>query len=457
MVREAPERGGGTLRKTVLSFAVLLTALLLAGSTLATGAALAESQPDQQQTSSEYSYPVDRWNEIVGQTFTAGASGQLDRVSVHAGCCQNKDQALAPGQPPGDLVVKIHTVDPTTGYPTDVVLGSGREPASSFPTDGSLAWVDVDLSQAPGVEAGKTYAIVVSDTGNGYERWQWYALGAAWRNPYPGGKLVYAKRYEGIDCPPLLSGWQWLGRSHDDIAFKTFVEPGTPNPAPADTTPPDTCVHGPTGLINDDTPTFNFDGSDNVTSIYDLFFSYKVDGGEWSEFSSETGGSATLGGASGLSDGPHTFSLRAKDGAGNEDASPVERSFTVDSTVPTVDRVDPAAGAKGVPRGTDVEVTFSEGMEPCSIDHPRFELYKWNKDRQGWQWVTNTGLSTWLPDVGCDIPPPTTATLDPYPSDPSRVLAKDTKYRVVITTEIRDPAGNRLAQDYAWTFRTKGG
>jgi hypothetical protein len=170
-----------------------------------------------------------------------------------------------------------------------------------------------------------------------------------------------------------------------------------------------------------------------------------VDAGEWSAFSS---GSVTLGGDAGLPDGPHTLHVKVKDEAGNEDASPVERSFTVDATVPTVECVDPVSGARGAPRGTDVEVTFSEGMDPCSIDHPRFELYKRNKDRQRWQWVINTGLSTWLPDVGCDIPPPTTATLDPYPSDPSTLLVKDTKYRVVMAVQPPGEGGGGGAHVY---------
>lgn len=445
------------MKKTALSLAVMVTALFLAGTSVATGAVFAESQPDQQQASSEYSWPVDRWNTLVGQTFTAGVSGRLGRVSVHAGCCQNSDQALAPGLPPGDLVVKIHAVDPTTGEPTDVVLGSGREPASSFPTDGSLAWVDVDLGQAAGVEAGKTYAIVVSDTGNGYERWQWYALGAAWRNPYPGGTFVYADRYEGAGCPPLLSGWDWGRRRYDDIAFRTFVELATPDPAPADTTAPDTCISsGPSGLINDSTPTFNFDGADNQTAWANLLYSYKLDGGGWSAFSSEK--SLTLGGASSLPDGAHTFHLKARDEAGNEDASPVERSFTVDTTAPTVASVDPANGARGVPRNTDVEVTFSEGVHPCSVQGPSFTLARWNEQKRTWQFVPS-GLSTQPGEVGCifDPPPTETATLDPYPSDPSRLLAKDARYRAVVTSEVMDPAGNFLAEDHVWYFRTRGG
>jgi hypothetical protein len=181
-----------------------------------------------------------------------------------------------------------------------------------------------------------------------------------------------------------------------------------------------------------------------------------LDGGEWSAFSSEK--SVTLGGASGLSDGAHTFYLRAKDGAGNEDASPVERSFTVDTTAPRVASVDPANGARGVPRGTDVEVSFSEAVHPCSIQAPTFKLAKWNKQKRTWQWVS-AGLSTQPGEAGCvfDPPPTETATLDPYPSDPSRLLAKDARYMAVVTSEVMDPAGDFLAEDHVWYFRTKGG
>ena len=435
---------------------------MLLGLLLACGVALAESQLDQQQTSSNsgYSWSVDRWNYLTGQTFTAGISGQLNKVSIYAGCCMNKDEVLAPGQPPGDLLVKIYAMDSTTGYPTDFVLGSGRAPASSFPTNGTLTWVDVALDPAPGVEAGKKYALVVTSTGNGYDRWQWYAWGITHPDSYAGGMGVVAMKSGGGSCP-TLSGWNWTPLTQDDLAFKTYVEPGTPAPPPADTTAPNTCILGPSGLINDKTPTFTFGGADNLTPRTNLLFSYKLGGDEWSAFSSER--IVTLGGTSGLADGAYTFYLKAKDEAGNEDPSPIEQSFTVDATAPTVTSVKPAKGATSVPRGTDVKVTFSEGMDPCSIDRPTFMLYKWNKEKGRWQQITNFGLSTQPPLVGCSTTPTQTATLDPYGSDPSRLLAKDTRYRAVIksglkdpTSGVRDPAGNTIAEDYVWSFKTKG-
>jgi Bacterial Ig-like domain len=102
----------------------------------------------------------------------------------------------------------------------------------------------------------------------------------------------------------------------------------------ADTTPPDTSItSGPKAATNDTTPTFTFSGTDDVSPKANLLYSYKVDSAEWSAYSSET--SVTLGDTSGLSDGSYTFYVKAKDEAGNEDGSPAQQSFRVDTAPPT--------------------------------------------------------------------------------------------------------------------------
>ena len=89
----------------------------------------------------------------------------------------------------------------------------------------------------------------------------------------------------------------------------------------AATTSPETSIDsGPNGPTNDNTPTFSFSGSDDVSVSTGLLYSYKVDDQEWSNYSSET--SVTLGGTTGLSDGLHTFYVKAKDEARKEDQSP---------------------------------------------------------------------------------------------------------------------------------------
>jgi hypothetical protein len=66
-----------------------------------------------------------------------------------------------------------------------------------------------------------------------------------------------------------------------------------------------------------------------VTLPDKLKYSYKVDNGSWSDPSTVV--SATL---SSLSEGAHTFYVKAIDEAGNEDQDPAKRSFTVDLTSP---------------------------------------------------------------------------------------------------------------------------
>ncbi len=67
-------------------------------------------------------------------------------------------------------------------------------------------------------------------------------------------------------------------------------------------------IPGPAGPTKDNTPTFTFGGSDNASAAGNLQFSYKVDGGAWSAYSSAT--SVTL---PALANGPHTFSVKARD------------------------------------------------------------------------------------------------------------------------------------------------
>lgn len=121
----------------------------------------------------------------------------------------------------------------------------------------------------------------------------------------------------------------------------------TVNPS-IDTTPPDTSItSGPDYLTSDNTLTFSFSGWDDLSPESNLLYSYTFDSGEWSTYSSET--NVMLGDTSALSDGPYTFYVKAKDEAGNEDASPTQQSFTVD-TAPATGTVTINDGADCTPR-----------------------------------------------------------------------------------------------------------
>ena len=210
-----------------------------------------------------------------------------------------------------------------------------------------------------------------------------------------------------------------------------------------DSAPPQTNIaSGPSGPTNDPTPAFSFSGSDNLSQAANLSYSYKVDGGAWSAYSSET--SVTLGGASGLSEGSHTFYVKAKDEAGQEDQSPAQRSFTVDTTQPMVNGTTPSV-TTGVGRGTDLTASFSEKMEPSSVNTTTFKLFK----------VNANGTQTQITDVVVSLSSDgLTATLNPFGAK-STLLARSTKYKGVLTTGTKDLAGNPLAQQKSWTFTTK--
>ena len=210
-----------------------------------------------------------------------------------------------------------------------------------------------------------------------------------------------------------------------------------------DTAPPETnIISGPSGPSKDNTPTFTFSGSDNLSQAANLRYSYKVDGSAWSAYSSET--SITLGGASGLSEGPHTFYTKAQDEAGNEDQSPAQRNIMVDITKPTVTATTPLNRTTNVARGTDLTATFSEKMM-TSINGKTFKLFKVNAD----------GTQTQITDVVVSLSSDgLKATLNPFGTK-TTLLARNTKYKGVLTTGSKDVAGNSLAQQKSWTFTTK--
>ncbi len=101
-----------------------------------------------------------------------------------------------------------------------------------------------------------------------------------------------------------------------------------------DLTPPTVSVDsGPSGLTNDSTPTFGFGSEPSAT------FECSIDTGTPSFAPCSSAGSHTP--ANPLSDGPHTFRVRATDQAGNQAVA--TRSFTVDATEPGTQITDKPA------------------------------------------------------------------------------------------------------------------
>ena len=100
---------------------------------------------------------------------------------------------------------------------------------------------------------------------------------------------------------------------------------------PRDTTAPDTSFTGrPANPSNSATATFSFAGSDNQTPPSMIAFECRLD----SQSPADFGPCPSPKTYSGLSDGSHTFDVRALDLAGNADPTPATFTWTVDTTAP---------------------------------------------------------------------------------------------------------------------------
>lgn len=151
------------------------------------------------------------------------------------------------------------------------------------------------------------------------------------------------------------------GVNSDYIGIDTYAF----DDQPADTTAPDTSIEsGPTGTIQDATATFEYT-ADEVGSTFEC----SLDDAEFGPCSGP-GAAHTI---VGLLDGPHTFSVRATDLAGNPDPTPATRTFTVDTTAPEV-RI--LTGPGGDTRDTTASFTFESSEAgstfECSMDEAAF-------------------------------------------------------------------------------------
>jgi hypothetical protein len=148
---------------------------------------------------------------------------------------------------------------------------------------------------------------------------------------------------------------------------------------------------------------------------------------------------------SGLSEGAHTYTAKAKDAAGNTSSASNSVTVRVDTTKPMVKSTTPQSGATDVGRGNNLTATFSEKIRTSSVNTSTFKLYKLNPD----------GTQTQITDVVVSLSyDKLKATLNPFGTK-TTLLARNTKYKGVISTGTKDLAGNSLAQQKSWTFTTK--
>ena len=132
-----------------------------------------------------------------------------------------------------------------------------------------------------------------------------------------------------------------------------------------------------------------------------------------------------------------TLTTGVTDAGGNPLALDYSWEFTTvaapDTTPPTVISKDPVDDARGVAVSSPVSVTFSEPIDTSTI---------------------SGSISVNNPDGPV---PGTFFFTDDNATvifDPTADLANDTTYSVIITTGLKDLAGNVLAEDVSWSFTT---
>jgi hypothetical protein len=129
-----------------------------------------------------------------------------------------------------------------------------------------------------------------------------------------------------------------LGDGSHTFDVRAIDRSGNVDPTPAsrtwtvDATPPETTIDGgPGSLTNSRSASLTFSGSGGAGT--------GVAGFECALDTAAFAACSTPANLSGLADGAHTFTVRAVDLAGNRDASPAWRAWTVDATAPTLNPV----------------------------------------------------------------------------------------------------------------------
>ncbi|MDQ1700366.1 MAG: hypothetical protein QOG34_2229 [Frankiaceae bacterium] len=161
------------------------------------------------QSSADAGYTIGIFsNQTLGETFTAGATGNLDQVDLDIGY-----QTAASVPTLTALITSTSSGLPATTLATAVI------PRSSVNT-GSPDWVQVAISPAVPVTAGTQYAIVLVSPAPSPGDTAYIWASSLFVDSYSGGTAV-------VDAG---SGWG-VNRAGNDMAFKTYVAPPTP-PAP---------------------------------------------------------------------------------------------------------------------------------------------------------------------------------------------------------------------------------
>ena len=264
---------------------------------------------------------------LSAATAFAWSGGPLFRVS-HAKKARARGTAVSSGYRVSRLRLRHHESKPApTPAPEPISTPSpDTTPPNTTITSGPA-------SSTTSTSAG--FAFSSSESGSSFEcmldsgSWGGCVSPTAYSNLGLGTHQfsVRAKDAAGnLDATPATLAWT--------------IEASAP---PADTTPPNTTItSGPASSTTSTSAGFAFSSSESGSS-----FECMLDSGSWGSCSSPKA-------YSGLSVGAHQFSVRAKDAAGNVDATPANQSWTVESvtTPPAEEPISPPSECTSIVTST---------------------------------------------------------------------------------------------------------
>ena len=205
-----------------------------------------------------------------------------------------------------------------------------------------------------------------------------------------------ANNSSGVSLSSVVTASFSAAMTASSISGATFLLADSSNNAVASTV-----TYNPTGAIATLTPTARLAASTTYTAT-------------------------VKGGASGV-----------KDSNGNAMTADFSWSFTTgtDATAPTVTSVSPASGATEIAVGTAVNAVFSEAIDPTTVNGTTVQLL-------------GPGSSAVAATVTY-VSASQTATLQP-----NVALAFSTTYTAVVSTGVKDLAGNAMTSNVSWSFTT---
>jgi CSLREA domain-containing protein len=177
------------------------------------------------------------------------------------------------------------------------------------------------------------------------------------------GVASFECKLDGGSFAACTSPQSYSGLSDGSHTFQVRAvdNVGNVDPTPAsftwivDTTAPDTTIDStPSNPSNSSNASFSFSGTDSGTGV--ASFQCAIDGGGFSGCTSPKT-------YTGLSDGSHTFQVRAIDGIGNQDPTPASFTWTIDTTAPGV-AINQASAQADPTTGSPIHFTviFNEAV-----------------------------------------------------------------------------------------------